>query len=305
MENFPQTYEPTGSMSILEQFVGLKNFMNNKLNSNEYVKTTEQTLTEEQKEQVRENIGVGSSNVIDNVNSTSTTESLSANQGRVLNEKIDSSVQTLNQTISQSVQTLNQSISQNVNELQQDIDANGGDIAGLQGDVADIQGDVSQLNQQVQRSLKTPLSTPAETLIVGIDDNGDQFNLNVRNGLFIDNNSIGVEHPVGSLYFCSHGSNSPSSVFGGTWEKIADNVVLPLGSTAPAVASASSLILTCPQGDVAVCTSQTTRGYGNIRGYYNGTFGDGGELFYRDGINVDLSQSTNAINGIDVWTRES
>lgn len=171
MENFPQTYEPTGSQSILEQFVGLKNFMKNKLNSNEYVKTTKQTLTEEEKAQARENIGAGAStiNIIDNLTSQSNIDALSANQGRVLNEKIDSSVQILNQTISQ-----------NVNELQQDIDANGGDIASLQGDV-------SELNQEIQRTLKTPMNAPSITELVGINVNNAQVSVSVENGLHLEN----------------------------------------------------------------------------------------------------------------------
>lgn len=288
MENFPQTYEPTGSMSILEQFVGLKNFMNNKLNSNEFIKSTPQELTEQEKAQARENIGAGAStiNVIDNLTSQSNIDALSANQGRVLNEKIDSRVQ----------------------ELQNDIDANGGDIAGLQGDV-------SELNQTMQRTLKTPLATPPETLIVGIDDNGDQFNLNVRNGLFISNNSIGVEHPVGSFYFCSHGSNSPASVFGGTWQKIAENVVLPFGSSAPVVTGSEhymsgELMLWRDVGGKAIQSDlyniglyNTNEGkasysqYGQVQGIYN--------AIAPSNLQTDLSQSTNAISGVDIWRRES
>lgn len=211
MKNFPQTYEPTGSMSILEQFVGLKNFMNNKLNSNEYVKTTEQTLTEEQKEKVRENIGVGSSNVIDNVNSTSTTESLSANQGRVLNEKIDS----------------------NVNELQQAIDA------------------------------------------------------------------IGAEHPVGSLYYCVYGSNSPASVFGGTWEKIAENVVIPLGGLVPVVNDGPST----GNPSLGVGQINTTKTYdlkvsSNLVYIANNSSGLSSAI-----LKTDLSQATTKISGVDIWSR--
>ena len=185
MENFPQTYEPTGSQSILEQFVGLKNFMNNKLNSNEYVKTTKQTLTEEQKAQARENIGAGAStiNVIDNLTSQSNIDALSANQGRVLNEKINSSVQ-----------TLNQSISQNVNELQQDIDANGGDIASLQGDV-------SELNQEISKTLKTPMSAPSTTELVGVDNTNSQVMLEIGNGINIVNGVINIDRNIIQLYY--------------------------------------------------------------------------------------------------------
>lgn len=174
MENFPQTYEPTGSQSILEQFVGLKNFMNNKLNSNEYLKTIEQTLTEEQKAQARKNIGAGAStiNVIDNLSSQSNIDALSANQGRVLNEKIDSSVQ-----------TINQSISQTTNELQQDIDANGGDIASLQGDV-------SELNQEIAKTLKTPMSAPNSTELVAINNTNSQVNIEIGDFLKLQNGKL-------------------------------------------------------------------------------------------------------------------
>ena len=172
MENFPQTYEPTGSQSILEQFVGLKNFMNNKFNSNEYIKTTEQTLTEEQKEQARQNIGAGAStiNVVDNLTSQSYIDALSANQGRVLNEKIGSNVQTLNNKIDSNVQE-------------------------LQTDIAGLQGDVSELNQEIAKALKTPMTRPTETEIVGIDSTNSQIliplnSLVQRNGSNITNEDI-------------------------------------------------------------------------------------------------------------------
>ena len=282
MENFPQTYEPTGSQSILEQFAGLKNFMNNKLNSNEYLKTIEQTLTEEQKAQARENIGAGAStiNVIDNLTNHSKIDALSANQGRVLNEKIVSSVM----------------------ELQTDIDTNGGDIASLQGDV-------SELNQQIQRSLKTPLSTPTETLVVGIDDNGDQINLNVRNGLFVANNTIGVEHPVGSLYFCKHGSNSPASIFGGTWNKLADNVVIPLGSTAPLYNTNNYEVLRVYGYNGVQLTPWKPIGtggdYESVYWPNGGTPSGTAQVITTDVKAVNLASSSNAINGIDVWEREA
>lgn len=162
MENFPQSFEPVGSDSILEQFIQLKNYLNDILSSNEYLKTIEQNLTEKQKAQVRENIGAGAAtiNVVDNTDSTSAIDALSANQGRVLNEKINSSVQTLNQLILQ-------------------INANGGDIASLQGDVSD-------LNEKIAKTLTTPMIAPNSTELVGIDDNNSQVGISVGNGLSLD-----------------------------------------------------------------------------------------------------------------------
>lgn len=281
MENFPQSFEPVGSDSILEQFIQLKNKIQNIL-TNEIVKTTPQNLTEEQKEQARENIGAGSAtiNIIDNLLSQSSIDALSANQGRVLNNKIDISVY----------------------DLQNEIDANGGDIASLQGDV-------SELNQEIARTLKTPLSTPAETQVVGIDDNGDQINLNVRNGLSIVNNTIIVEHPVGSLYFCKHGSNSPASIFGGTWNKIADNVVIPLGNIAP-VKTSSSDVVTGAQNRTnlrytsggTVETSHYLMSYDG--GLYNSRSAPTDPVAGIYFSNL-VAESQNSISGIDIWWRES
>lgn len=167
MKNFPQSFEPVGSDSILEQFIQLKNYLNDILSSNEYLKTIEQNLTEEQKAQVRENIGAGSAtiNVIDNLVSTSIADPLSANQGRVLNEKITNDIESLRlSTVSL--------------------------FSQLQNQVDDNIEDISELFQQSARALKTPIVSPTATELVGIDDNNSQVGLSIGGGLSLENGTI-------------------------------------------------------------------------------------------------------------------
>lgn len=162
MENFPQSFEPVGSDSILEQFVQLKNFTNEKFESNEYVKTTVQALTEEEKKQARDNIGAGSAtlNVIDNLESVSTTDALSANQGRILDEKNSATNQQLNLAKAS--------------------------IISLNSDVSEIQGNITSINQELQNTLKLPSEMPTEIELVGIGTNKAQTNLIAGSGISFD-----------------------------------------------------------------------------------------------------------------------
>ena len=291
MKNFPQSFEPVGSDSILEQFIQLKNYVNNALSmiednvneildSNDFVQTKVQNLTNEQKAQARENIGAGATtiNVVDNLDSTSSVDALSANQGHVLqglfyqlNTKIEENTETIDE------HTVN----------------------------------ISSLNQQSARALKTPISTPADTIVVGVDDNGDQINLQVGNGLFIANGILGTEHPVNSYYFCKTGSNSPASIFGGTWTRVATNVVMPLGNIAPVLSDNSDISYlslvkmynnngSVPERYRDVATSDN----GKLMFTNQGANGNGvGDLYWN--LRTDLANSTNAISGVDVWFRES
>ena len=167
MENFPQSFEPVGSDSILEQFIQLKKNLKDILSSNEYLKTIEQNLTEEQKAQVRENIGAGSAtiNVIDNLVSTSIVDPLSANQGRVLNEKITNDIESLRRATTTIFSQLQNQIDDNIE-------------------------DISELFQQSARALKTPLTSPFETEIVGVDTSNSQVGLTIGTGLKLENGTL-------------------------------------------------------------------------------------------------------------------
>lgn len=170
MKNFPQSFEPVGSDSILEHFIQLKNYVNNALSmfednvneildSNDFVQTKVQNLTNEQKAQARENIGAGAStiNVVDNLDSTSGIDALSANQGHVL-------------------QGLFAQLNTKVEENTETIDEHTTNISGL--------------NQQSARALKTPIVAPTTTELVGIDDNNSQVNISVGDGLKLNNGML-------------------------------------------------------------------------------------------------------------------
>ena len=178
MKNFPQSFEPVGSDSILEQFIQLKNYVNDALSmfednvdeildSNDFVQTKVQNLTNEQKAQARENIGAGAStiNVVDNLDSSSSFDALSANQGRVLNEKINTDVESLRRDTTII-------------------------FSQLQNQVDDNIEDISELFQQSARALKTPMTTPFETEIVGVDTSNSQIGITVGDGIKIENGTI-------------------------------------------------------------------------------------------------------------------
>lgn len=130
MENFPQSFEPVGSDSILEQFVELKQ---NVLDSNEYVKTSAQSLSESEKAQARSNIGAsqGATEVVDSLDSNSTTAALSANQGRVLNEQ--------SQAISSQVENHTNEISENTAAIAQ----NDASIAQTNASIETLKNDIN------------------------------------------------------------------------------------------------------------------------------------------------------------------
>lgn len=59
--------------------------------------------------------------------------------------------------------------------------------------VEEIQADVSSLNQQMARTLKTPVSAPARTQLVGVDRANDQAMINLGEGLVYANNTLSAE----------------------------------------------------------------------------------------------------------------
>ena len=170
MKNFPQSFEPVGSDSILEQFIQLKNYVNDVLSmfednvneildSNDFVQTKVQNLTNEQKEQARENIGAGAStiNVVDNLDSTSIIDALSANQGHVLQGLFAQ----LNTKVEENTDTIDEHTT-----------------------------NISSLNQQSARALKTPIVSPTATELVAIDDNNSQVGVSLGTGLKLENGTL-------------------------------------------------------------------------------------------------------------------
>ena len=145
MENFPQSFEPVGSDSILEQFVELKQ---NVLDSNEYVKTTAQSLSESEKAQARSNIGAsqGATEVVDSLDSNSTTAALSANQGRVLNEQA--------QAISSQVENHTNEISENTAAIAQ----NDASISQANAAIVQTNTSIAQTNASIE-TLKNDINS--------------------------------------------------------------------------------------------------------------------------------------------------
>ena len=201
MENFPQSFEPVGSDSILEQFVELKQ---NVLDSNEYVKTSAQSLSESEKAQARSNIGAsqGATEVVDNLNSNSTTAALSANQGRVLNEQA--------QAISSQVENHTNEISENTAAIAQNdaaisqanaaIEQTNASIATLKNDINSNVGMVPSANYTQEVSFeKTGSMTVNENGIVFLfckNPTSKAGYINLSNGVYGITVNVTVGYPA-------------------------------------------------------------------------------------------------------------
>ena len=208
MENFPQSFEPVGSDSILEQFVELKQ---NVLDSNEYVKTSAQSLSESEKAQARSNIGAsqGATEVVDNLNSNSTTAALSANQGRVLNEQaqaISSQVENHTNEISENTAAIAQNdaaIAQNdaaISQANAAIEQTNASIATLKNDINSNVGMVPSANYTQEVSFeKTGSMTVNENGIVFLfckNPTSKAGYINLSNGVYGITVNVTVGYPA-------------------------------------------------------------------------------------------------------------
>lgn len=92
--------------------------------------------------------------------------------------------------------------------LQEQVLQNQKDIEALQEgggtDISELEGQVSELNQQMARTLKLPMSGSADTRIVAVNAAGDQEMLSIGNGLSVE---------YGSLVATGGGGG------GGSWKK--------------------------------------------------------------------------------------
>lgn len=66
------------------------------------------------------------------------------------------------------------------------------------GGGSELAEQVSELNQQMARTLKTPLQRPIETILVSIDESNSQANLIIGSGLSIENENTLVATGGGS-----------------------------------------------------------------------------------------------------------
>ena len=114
-------------------------------------------------------------------------------------------------------------------------------------------------------------------------------------------------YPIGSLFFCKTGTGSPASKYGGEWQCLAENVVLPLGNSAPLINSGSHANFKLYNYDGSYLTSWKplgTGGYGEMVYFPNASTPSGDASTVWEKVKVaDLSQSTNAIPGVDIWQR--
>ena len=153
----------------------------------------------------------------------------------------------------------------------------------------------------------------------GVDIRGGGGKL-IRNGNELLDEKNGAEkldllnqiYPIGSLFFCKTGTGSPASKYGGNWQCLAENVVLPLGSSAPATVSSDGSVFTFTIGgtggawsNVVSRSSLSSAGYGNLGVYAHKSINNYDNAYYAQGLKAttNLAGSTNAISGVDVWQR--
>lgn len=136
----------------------------------------------------------------------------------------------------------------------------------------------------------------------------------INNREVIDQTGVLSSYPIGSLYFNGLNDISPAERFGGNWLCIKENVVLPLGNTAPVTTSDYNDLVSGPQKPVHIKRSVDGRYvsyprllssncYGNIglsRDFSNGDAID--ETIYFSNLKTDLSNSVDAII-VSIWKR--
>lgn len=138
----------------------------------------------------------------------------------------------LDETITKAIEDNHTAIEQTkaqANANQEDIN----NLTELLGDipsrVENVETNLSEINPKVARALLTPMTTPSELKLVGIDTSNSQEMINVGETLQVNNGEININYPVGAIYL-SVNNTSPASIFGGTWEKIENKFLLSSGS---------------------------------------------------------------------------
>ena len=114
-------------------------------------------------------------------------------------------------------------------------------------------------------------------------------------------------YPVGSLFICKTGTGSPASKYGGNWQCLAENVVLPLGNTAPLYKTNTYEVLRVYGYNGEQLTAWKPIGTGvDYEAVYwpnGGTPSGAAQVITTDVKAVNLAGSSNAISGVDVWQR--
>jgi hypothetical protein len=126
---------------------------------------------------------------------------------------------------------------------------------------------------------------------------------------------VDLMYPVGSYFMTTYGATNPGKLLGGQWDIVAENVVMPLGSTAPVKGTGMTLGLTngTYNGGLIVNGSEVMKCRLNNYGQPVGQGTDNKNNMYnslgvtldetKSGMVVNLASSTNAIPGVDVYRR--
>lgn len=152
------------------------------------------------------------------------------------------------------------------------------------------------------KSLKFPMQNPTETELAGVGSNGSQV-------MVSKSDILNWIYPKGTyLTFNNADGVNPNTWGAGTWTKVANNVVLPLGSTAPVKNSSNNSNLFQPKildGNGSVPSTMYPLTSSNSDGslVMGGSALSGGTLPRYMALDADLARATNAISGVDVWLR--
>lgn len=237
MANFPQSFEPVNSNSILEQFLQLKGNVNKVNTAMVDVEQTadsafEKSSNNETSIQVLENdvqtLSTGLETAEQNLSKcvrfdvqsltdeqkAQARSNIGAGSAMATTVLVNGVAQTQIQFDSDP-QTQISALDSRLDSAENDIITNAGAISALDG-----------------KALKTPMTAPAENEIPTINTENSQVNVTVGDGLKIENNELKVDktviYPVGSIYMSTE-NTSPASMFGGTWEQIKDKFLLSAG----------------------------------------------------------------------------
>lgn len=165
----------------------------------------------------------------------------------------------------------------------------------------DIELDKMVINLTTEEKLKTLSIQPNQSYAT--TDPNNETNISA----LIDKKIL-AKYPVGSKYFQYDGDQSPASLFGGTWNKIAESVSIPLGSIVQTESNGNDFTLKVDNSYFAFRTAMnaTTAEQANVQFWCY----EGGDIAYRTmryraGIQVDLNKAENKLTNVNIWERIS
>ena len=280
MANFPQSFEPVNSDSILEQFLQLKGNVNKVNTAMVDVEQTADSAFEK------------SSN---NESSIQVLE----NNVQTLSTGLETAEQNLSKCVRFDAQSLTDAKKAQAranigagSAMATTVLVNGVAQTQIQFD-SDPQTQIDSAKSEISaldgKALKTPMTAPTENEIPTINTENSQVNVTVGNGLKIESNEIKVDksviYPVGSIYMSTE-NTSPASMFGGTWEQIKDKFLLSAGDTYSSGATGGEATHTLTVNEIpSHAHAEKWMAYdgGNIYSY-GLSYGDGGTFW---GLNIN------------------